>query len=340
MISEKNFWYILAESKELKVNQLKPCELFGQWIVLFRDREGKACALEDRCLHRSVQLSKGRVSDGRLQCSYHGWIYEGSGQVSQIPSEGAQPVALNKCAKKFPVIEQDDYIYVCLESAQELSAQPFAMPCYKKNGYTTIRLQNIIENNVTHCVINFVDIPHTTFVHPKIFRNPGHEKLSAEVNRSNGHVKVNYLGEKKNFGWFSWFLNPKGEEIGHTDEFYMPNVTTVNYRFGLKKHFIITSQSIPLNENKTLVYTDLTYNYGILSLLLRPLIRKHGQKIIDQDIVVLKNQMKCIEKYGPQFSYSPCDVIHHFIESIQKEIKEGRDPALLPPKTSRISFWI
>lgn len=340
MISEKDFWYILAESHELQKGNLKACELFEQWIVLFRDQKGKACALEDRCLHRTVQLSKGRLVNGHLQCGYHGWVYDGSGEVTHIPSEGPEIITKKKCAKRYEVIEQDDFIYVRINSNPEFETKPFPMPHYKNKGYTTIRLQNTFENNVTNCAENFVDIPHTTFVHPKIFRDAGNEKLEADVERNNGHVKVTYLGEKKNFGIFSWFLNPKGLEIKHTDEFYMPNVTTVNYWFGDSKHFIITSQSIPLKDNKTLVYTDLTYNYGIWTKLSRAIVRIQGQKIIDQDIVILRDQMKGIKKYGTQFSYSPCDIIHTYIESIQKEIQEGREPGLLPPKKSRIKFWI
>lgn len=40
MISEKDFWYILAESHELKKDQLKARELFNDWLVLFRDQNG------------------------------------------------------------------------------------------------------------------------------------------------------------------------------------------------------------------------------------------------------------------------------------------------------------
>ena len=120
----------------------------------------------------------------------------------------------------------------------------------------------------------------------------------------------------------------------------MPNITTVNYWFGNKKHFIITSQSIPQKNNQTLVYTDLTYNYGIWTYLSRFIVRKYAQKIIDQDIIILRDQMIGIEKFGTQFSYSPSDIIHTYIESIQNEIAEGRDPLLLPKKLTRIKFWI
>lgn len=340
-MDRKQFWYIVAESKELKKRQVIARTLMGEWLAIFRDDEGRAFAVQDRCLHRCAQLSRGKVHGGNLRCPYHGWTYAGDGRVVEIPSEGPNP--RHRQAISYPVMEQDDYIYVRLQpdaTKADPSILPFPMPSYRKKGYTTIRLQNTFANTVTNCAENFVDVPHTTFVHPKIFRDPGREKLSATVERLPGHVKVTYRGEKSNFGLFTFFLNPGGGEIKHTDEFLMPNVTTVNYWLGGGKHFIITSQSIPISEKETKVYTDLTYDYGLWTWPTRWAVRKHGQAIIDQDIVILENQMKTIDKYGAHFQNSPADVIHTFIESIQGEIEQGRDPRALPPRSVDIDFWI
>ena len=338
-MKREDFWYIVAEGHELEKNQVISRSLLGEWLAIFRGNDGKVSALQDKCLHRNAQISRGKIVDGNLQCPYHGWTYSQSGQVVHIPSMGPQHKPGSKCAKTYQVIEQEGYIYVRL-SAENWNIKPFSMPCHGFKGYTTIRLQNLFKNNVTNCAENFVDIPHTTFVHPKIFRDAKHEKFGAHIQRENGSVKVTYKNETKNFGWFSWFLNPSGEEIGHTDEYFVPNITSVNYYFGGKNHFIITSQSIPLNEEETLVYTDLTYNYGIWTKISRPLVRWQAQTIIDQDVEILNNQMKTIKKYGAQFQNSPADIIHTWIESLQAEIQEGRDPKLLPKKETEIEFWV
>lgn len=338
-MKREDFWYIVAESHELEKNQVISRTLMGEWLAVFRGSDGKVSALQDKCLHRTAQISRGKVTDGKLQCPYHGWTYNQGGEVVNIPSMGPEHKKGSKCAKTYHVMEQENYIYVKL-SSDHPEVKPFAMPSHGAEGYTTIRLQNLFKNNVTNCAENFVDIPHTTFVHPKIFRDAKHEKFGALIQREDGRVKVTYKNETKNFGWFSWFLNPSGEEIGHTDEFFAPNITSVHYRFGGKNHFIITSQSIPVNENETLVYTDLTYNYGIWTKISRPLVRWQAQTIIDQDVVILDNQMKTIKKYGAHFQNSPADIIHTWIESIQAEIEEGRDPRLLPKKETEIDFWV
>jgi phenylpropionate dioxygenase-like ring-hydroxylating dioxygenase large terminal subunit len=338
-MKREDFWYIIAESQELKLNQVISRSLMDEWIAVFRGNDGKVSALQDKCLHRTAQISRGKVIDGKLQCPYHGWTYNQQGEVVHIPSMGSTFKQGSKCARTYQVLEEDDYIYIKL-SAEYPELKPFRMPSYGDKGYTTIRLQNLFKNNVTNCAENFVDIPHTTFVHPKIFRDAKHEKFGALIQREDGRVKVTYKNETKNFGWFSWFLNPSGEEIGHTDEFFVPNITSVHYRFGGKNHFIITSQSIPVSENETLVYTDLTYNYGVWTKISRPLVRWQAQTIIDQDVKILDNQMKTIKKYGAHFQNSPADIIHTWIESIQTEIENGRDPRLLPKKETEIDFWV
>ena len=151
---------------------------------------------------------------------------------------------------------------------------------------------------------------------------------------------VSYKGERANLGIFSWFLNPSRREITHTDCFHMPNVTSVDYNFGRARAFVITSQSVPLTDEETLVRTDLTYNYGIWNALSRPIIRWQAQTIINQDIAILGNQMETIKKYGAHFSNTEADVIHVFIESIRDEIAAGRDPRLLPEETREIEFWV
>jgi phenylpropionate dioxygenase-like ring-hydroxylating dioxygenase large terminal subunit len=334
----KDFWYIVAQSKDLKGNNVIAAQVLGESLAVFRDESGKAAALEDRCLHRCARLSTGKVSAGKLQCAYHGWIYDGSGAVIHVPSEG-EGLKPKPAARSFQICEVDDYVYVRLGNGDD-AIKPFRIPFYKTHGWAAIRLTNRFNNTVTNCVENFVDIPHTAFVHPKIFRVTKNEKLTATVERKAGVVTVTYRGERANLGFFSWFLNAGGKEIAHTDQFFMPNVTSVDYNFGEHRRFIITSQSVPIGEDETLVYTDLTYNYGIWNGLARPIIRRQAQTIINQDIEILANQMAVIKKYGARFTNTDADVIHVLIESIRAALERGEDPRHLPDKRVDIEFWV
>ena len=334
------FWYVVAESEELKSSVLGR-KVLDERIAVFRDHTGRAVALQDRCLHRSAPLSKGWVEGGRLRCCYHGWVYDGSGRVVEVPSLAGDSDAIGECsARAYAVCERDGYVYVRLSDERVGEFEPFAMPYFGVKGWRHVRLVNHFNNNVTNCVENFVDIPHTAYVHARIFRSKRNEKLRAHVERKAGSVTVTYGNETRNLGLFSWFLNGSGHEITHRDAFHMPNVTCVEYVFDRRRHFIITSQSVPLSECETLVYTDLTYDYGPWNAIAGYFVKRVAQKIIDQDVEILAQQMDVIKKHGAHFAQTPADLIHVFIESIRREIQMGEDPRLLPEQSRDIEFWV
>ena len=335
----ENFWYVVALSEQLTAKTVLARTVLGEWLAIFRDEQGRPVALRDCCLHRNSRLSAGTVKDGQLQCPYHGWRYDGSGAVVAVPAEGNCPQGARK-ALRYATCEQDGYVYVQLASDPAVEAVPFPMPHYQAAGWSTVRIVNRFQNTVTNCVENFIDIPHTASVHPGMFRRAKQQPLAMTVTRQAGRVTAIYRNETTNLGWFRWFLNPQGGEIYHVDRFFMPNVTSVEYDMGRSRRCFITSQSIPETEDSTLVYTDVTFNYGIWTHLARPLVRWTSQRLIHQDIAALALQQQAIAKYGQHFAHTPADTIHVFVESIREAIAAGKDPRQLPEKSVDVNFWV
>ena len=188
-----DFWYIVALSEQLRPNMVLKRSLLGEWLAIFRSQDGQPVALRDRCLHRNSRLSTGKVCNGAIQCPYHGWIYDGNGKVIAVPSEGDSfKPSPQRQAKSYATKEQDGYVYVRLAETKNEDFQPFAMPHYGEVGWETVRVINRFANNVTNCVENFIDIPHTVFVHPGVFRTSHQQKLGMTVERLNGSVLVEY----------------------------------------------------------------------------------------------------------------------------------------------------
>ncbi len=50
--------------------------VLGGRRVLLVNVAGTVCAYEDRCRHKGVPLSEGRLEDGVLTCCAHGWEYD------------------------------------------------------------------------------------------------------------------------------------------------------------------------------------------------------------------------------------------------------------------------
>ena len=333
-----DYWYVVAESAELTPDRVLARQVLGERLACFRAADGAPAVLRDRCLHRNAPLSMGVVRDGLLSCPYHGWTYDGSGRVVAIPSLGRDAVPPH-CSPPYPALEQDGFVYVRVKRDAPGGITPLRMPHYGEAGWTSLRLQNRFANSVSNCVENFIDIPHTAFVHQGIFRSTRGERLRATVTRANGAVHVDYRNERANLGTYRWFLNPRGREIRHTDSFHAPNVTCVVYEIGTKT-FVITSQAVPVGDGDTLVYTDLTYRFGGWNAIAAPFVRRHGQRIIDQDIEILARQGESIARYGTEFRDAPADLIHRMVDSLRDAIARGENPHELPPFEQDIEFYV
>src|SRR5580693_7048706 len=61
--------------------------LLGDPWVLYR-AGGAVVAFADRCPHRHCPLTLGHCEEGVLQCAYHGWRFDPSGQCVEIPALG------------------------------------------------------------------------------------------------------------------------------------------------------------------------------------------------------------------------------------------------------------
>ena len=68
---------------------LNPIKLtvLGEHLILFRDSHGAPHLMEEHCSHRGTSLSYGRVEGDCIRCLYHGWLYDGDGNVVEMPGE-------------------------------------------------------------------------------------------------------------------------------------------------------------------------------------------------------------------------------------------------------------
>ena len=79
-------WWPVALSTELGDKPIAGC-LADVKVALYRDDTGTARAVLDRCPHRRMPLSLGRITDdGLIQCGYHGWSFDGTGSCERIPN--------------------------------------------------------------------------------------------------------------------------------------------------------------------------------------------------------------------------------------------------------------
>ncbi|MAT51844.1 MAG: Rieske (2Fe-2S) protein [Porticoccaceae bacterium] len=118
-MTSRNQWWPVALISEVQANTPIGVSVAGEEIVVFRDNTGTVRALENRCPHRRVPLSLGKVRpEGWLQCGYHGWSFDGAtGQCKAIPNlRQSEQVPGAYGVYAYRAVEQNGLIYVSTDA--------------------------------------------------------------------------------------------------------------------------------------------------------------------------------------------------------------------------------
>lgn len=113
-------WYAVARSQALVSTRVTKAQLGPFELALWRDTQGRVCALDAVCPHLGADLSQGQVVDGQLQCAFHGWCFDRSGQCQRAPGH---PTAPGRSAKAWVTDERFGLVWV-LVGREPLYALP------------------------------------------------------------------------------------------------------------------------------------------------------------------------------------------------------------------------
>lgn len=185
-----NHWYALAESSELGSTPL-PARALGQDFVLFRDADGVAHCLSDVCIHKGGSLCRGEVVGGAVQCPYHGWRFDGSGNCVAIPSLGAEArIPARARVDAYPVREHYGFVWAFLGDQPEAERPPLPdfFPEYEDDSGTwrLVRGHASFDCNWVRAIENGVDRTHAVYVHTD-FGNPQTPVVPAFSIEERGH---------------------------------------------------------------------------------------------------------------------------------------------------------
>ncbi|MEC4892784.1 MAG: aromatic ring-hydroxylating dioxygenase subunit alpha [Oscillatoria sp. PMC 1051.18] len=154
-----NHWYVVARSNEVK-NKPLGITLWKQKIVLFRDETGNICALEDRCPHRQVKLSSGKVINNQLECAYHGWQILSTGVCINVPYLTAKQKLPSCKIRTYPVKELDGFIWLFPGKNDPELIAPLGIPEWEHLNY--IATVSLIEcpGHYSYLIENLMDMYH------------------------------------------------------------------------------------------------------------------------------------------------------------------------------------
>lgn len=161
----RNSWYQAGWADELSSDAPLARTILDQPLLLYRDADGAARILLDRCPHRFAPLSAGRIDKGVVTCGYHGLAFDGQGRCVHNPHG---PVTRNMLVPDFPALERHDAIWVWMGDAA--LADPMLLPDLsffdESPRATSIRGWMPTAANYQLLADNILDLSHTDYLHP------------------------------------------------------------------------------------------------------------------------------------------------------------------------------
>jgi len=236
-------WHPVAALSELRGRPLSR-RLMGQPIVVFAGKDGPAI-LKDRCPHRGVPLSAGRLCDGVVQCAYHGWQFDGQGRCVAIPGAVTVPEIF---AERLPVTVRAGLLWTSL--APEPAAFPRLPPALEDEGLD--RFWWILEPSpagLLDALENHLDPAHPYFIHAWLAHTPGGRRpVKVRIRSGPWGAEAAYAEERK-----TWtLLRPwERQRWSGTGTLYPPTIGEI--RLESKKGLAVSIVAVFTPEDTGLV---------------------------------------------------------------------------------------
>lgn len=287
-----HYWYPLGYSKTLLKKSHKPMRfvLLDVPIVLWRAHD-TWMVHKDICPHRQSPLSSGRVINDTLVCPYHGWSFNTSGSLNQVPTLPADKQPRSKpCLIPFSVYDDGFMVWICLH--QKAKLPPPNTNNYRASSKKTLCIEKVFANPIDDIIENFMDSPHTLFVHQGLIRNT--DQLTprlVEVTMNEHEVLVAHQPSQEEISLFSKLINPNGKLVSHTDKFTLPSHVQIDYYIGSEQPLFSAWVALcPINSHETKLFITITLDFAWKNHLLGPITRLLAERILAQDRKILALQ--------------------------------------------------
>ncbi|KAL5580143.1 hypothetical protein UlMin_012585 [Ulmus minor] len=303
--SWSDHWYPVSLIEDLDPRLPTPFQLLGRDLVLWNEKStGQWVAFDDKCPHRLAPLSEGRIDeDGNLQCSYHGWSFDGCGSCAKIPQaspEGPEARAIKSpraCATRFPTMVSQGLLFVWPDEngweRAKATKPPMLPDDFGKPEFSTVTIQRDLFYGYDTLMENVSDPSHIDFAHHKVTGRRDRAKALPFKVESSGH-------------WGFAGANEGNPRI--SAEFVAPcyyinkiEIDTKLPLFGDQKWVIwICSFNVPMAPGKTRSIVCSARNFfqftmpGSAWWQVVPRWHEHwtSNKVYDGDMIVLQGQEK------------------------------------------------
>jgi len=157
-------WYVAAWSDELGPDRPLARIVLERPVVLYRRRDGSPVALEDRCIHRRLPLSLGRVAGDGIECGYHGLVFGADGRCRAVPGQPVVPAEAR--VRAYPTVERQRCIWIWTgDPARADPATIRDFPWLEAPGWGLVKLHARVPCHYQLIIDNLLDLSHLAYVH-------------------------------------------------------------------------------------------------------------------------------------------------------------------------------
>jgi len=159
------YWIPALLAEELPEADCPPVrvQLLSEFLIGFRDSEGRLGLIDEFCAHRCVSLWFGRNEDNGLRCPYHGWKFDVTGQCVDVPSESPE-FCKNIKLTSYPLVEKGGILWTYMGDPAKQPPLPEYEICNVSPAQRFIS-KRYQESNWLQAMEGGIDSSHVSFLH-------------------------------------------------------------------------------------------------------------------------------------------------------------------------------
>lgn len=310
----RNQWYIVALPSEIQPGKLTQMTRLGDKLVFWRNSDQSLGCLADRCPHRGVSLSVGKLVDDCVQCPFHGFEFMADGSCRLVPANGRNsdpPKSMH--VQSYPVRENHGWVYLWFGDEQETYPPLPWIETINEHQFKRTVFIDSWKANYTRAIENQLDVIHLPFVHHNT------------IGRGSKTIVNGPL-----FSWLTpdlmniWVENEtdRGQKPRRSSEiqvnrkpqlqFHMPNL----WQNWLSDNMRIFAAFVPVDDANTRMYIAtyqniikipiLSHLFAWLNIMANKVILRQDQRVVETQIplkVELKGDEILVPGDGPIIAY-------------------------------------
>jgi phenylpropionate dioxygenase-like ring-hydroxylating dioxygenase large terminal subunit len=295
----RNYWYVAAWDREVTRGLLARTFL-DEPVVLYRKEDGAPVALEDRCCHRQLPLSMGKLEGDALRCGYHGLLFNSQGNCIQIPGQDSVPPQAR--VRAYPVLEKFNWVWIWM--GDPAKADPALIPnwWWADHPEWAFTRPDMIHLRCNYQLIsdNVLDVTHLAYVHASSIGSSSITEFPAMVERDERRVRLTrWIKDRpppplyQKAGGFPGNVD-RWQIVEHT-----PPCFSINFA-GCKDSerkidLMALSAPTPETESGTHYFFGFVRNFDLRDAEMENIFAVDMVKVFNEDFPVLEAQQRMLE---------------------------------------------